>query len=670
MSKGLEVAKATARSGLVMLSMCEISAGKNAREDFVQAEIEELAQSILDYGLIEPIVVRPDCDGYEIIAGERRWRAAKIAGLTEIPAVVRDCDDTQAAVIGLVENLCRADLNPVEEARGYQRLVELGMKQTEISAKLSKSQSAISNAIRLLKLPASTLKYVREGRLTGSHAEALVSYVEYPELLAEMTSYAMGGVSAREVETIPRGIMSSMVNRKFARMAPGYCGVCSKKRRIAGGLALCFDLGCLNGAGSKKNGTNRTDATDGTERPDGSKSTASAPEYPAPGSVWVRRNSPREEACCVRGYTADWVTYEVLTDKLAPGRVGRDYRLEPRYWNTDWERLQEYLKAKSDQVEAVRGEEIRTTPEASEERVSAVGEAAAGQTLSDLALQEGKSIAQANPEPGEAELVCQYLIRPEAFEDAAFMLASSYQNDSMEIPDDLTTRREMVNNTAVWIVGEEGLADFPLVTRAWIVERAAESMRSREAADGTDRTDVTDGIERPAPAIGSLWELKDDDDNVACEVISRKAGIELHYVQYKYFNGAGRFGTGTCDVKEWHRHWVGLQVTKEEYLKAKADHAEAVRGEGDTDGPDAAPSPILNQVQDSPPEKGEESGPMVRRKTDHSDVRRVLTGVGSVMIDLVDGENKLLTMTKADFAKNWEPFDTPSATSKPTLVQL
>lgn len=146
------------------------------RRDFDEAALAELADSIAQHGLIQPITVRPlDTGFYQIIAGERRWRASRQAGLLEVPVNIIDADDQKAAQLALIENLQREDLNPLEEASGYQTLMETyGLTQEEAANSVGKSRPAVANALRLLKLPKSILSLVQDGSLSAGHARALI----------------------------------------------------------------------------------------------------------------------------------------------------------------------------------------------------------------------------------------------------------------------------------------------------------------------------------------------------------------------------------------------------------------------------------------------------------------------------------------------------------------
>lgn len=173
------------------------------RTHFNDAELNELSDSIAEHGVLQPLLVRKDVDGYEIIAGERRYQASKIAGLTEIPVIIKDVDDQNMLEIALIENLQRSDLNPIEEAKGYKQLIkQSGMTQEALSKAVSKSRSAITNSLRLLDLPEPVQQYLFDGRLTAGHARAIlaVPYEEQRIKLAEKV--VQEGLSVRATENL------------------------------------------------------------------------------------------------------------------------------------------------------------------------------------------------------------------------------------------------------------------------------------------------------------------------------------------------------------------------------------------------------------------------------------------------------------------------------------
>ena len=177
------------------------------RKKFDEEALNELAESIKHYGLISPILVQDKKDHYEIIAGERRWRAAKIAGLKEVPVIIREYTEREIAEIALIENVQREDLNPIEEAMGYKRLIEeFDLKQEEVAECVSKSRSAITNSLRLLKLSEEVQKHLVDGELSMGHARALlaVENSEKQTLLAK--KIISEKLSVREVEKLVKNL--------------------------------------------------------------------------------------------------------------------------------------------------------------------------------------------------------------------------------------------------------------------------------------------------------------------------------------------------------------------------------------------------------------------------------------------------------------------------------
>ncbi len=178
---------------------------KQPRRTFAEAELQELAESIRAKGVLQAILVRPDpsnADMYEIVAGERRWRAARRAGLTAIPAVVRTMDDREMLEIAIIENVQRADLNPVEEAEAYKALIDrFGRTQESVATQVGKSREHVSNTLRLLNLPDDVREHVREGRLTAGHARALMK-TQDPSAIA-LTVIAKS-LSVRDTEALAK----------------------------------------------------------------------------------------------------------------------------------------------------------------------------------------------------------------------------------------------------------------------------------------------------------------------------------------------------------------------------------------------------------------------------------------------------------------------------------
>ena len=177
------------------------------RKNFDEEALNELAESIKHYGLISPILVQDKKDRYEIIAGERRWRAAKIAGLKEVPVIIREYTEREIAEIALIENVQREDLNPIEEAMGYKRLIEeFDLKQEEVAECVSKSRSAITNSLRLLKLSEEVQKYLVEGELSMGHARALLAVEDGEKQTFLAKKIINEKLSVRDVEKLVKNL--------------------------------------------------------------------------------------------------------------------------------------------------------------------------------------------------------------------------------------------------------------------------------------------------------------------------------------------------------------------------------------------------------------------------------------------------------------------------------
>jgi ParB family chromosome partitioning protein len=188
------------------------------RRSFDEGKIEELAASIRNQGIIQPLVVRSKGDGFELIAGERRWRAAMKAGLSRVPVVLRDASDHEALQLALVENLQREDLNPIEEAGGYRRLQEeFHWSQEEMAEKVGKSRPAIANSLRLLSLPGEVQQEVSAGNLPAGQARALLGLHTEALIVAACRDVIAKGLSTRETEKMVRLLL---VGRKRRRGAP------------------------------------------------------------------------------------------------------------------------------------------------------------------------------------------------------------------------------------------------------------------------------------------------------------------------------------------------------------------------------------------------------------------------------------------------------------------
>ena len=197
---------ATDEKGIVTLRLSEIEPNRNQpRTSFDEDALAELADSIEKHGLIQPIVVRPTTSGvYQIVAGERRWRACRMAGLSEVPVVIKELDDQNYYEIALIENLQREDLNAVEESQGYRTLIDTyGLTQEQVAESVGKSRSAITNSLRLLNLDKKALEALKLGKITAGHARAILA-AGSEELAEEMLKAALAGASVRELEAMAK----------------------------------------------------------------------------------------------------------------------------------------------------------------------------------------------------------------------------------------------------------------------------------------------------------------------------------------------------------------------------------------------------------------------------------------------------------------------------------
>ena len=197
------------RNAAIALKTSEIEPNREQpRKDFDEKALSELADSISQHGVLQPLLVRPLMGGgYQIVAGERRWRAARMAGVTEVPAVIRELTDSEVMELALIENLQREDLNPLEEARGYQALMEqYGLTQEEVSRTVGKSRPAIANALRLLNLPEEVLQMLEEGALSAGHARTLLSFKRREDMLEAAKLAVEKGLSVRELERLAKRV--------------------------------------------------------------------------------------------------------------------------------------------------------------------------------------------------------------------------------------------------------------------------------------------------------------------------------------------------------------------------------------------------------------------------------------------------------------------------------
>lgn len=186
----------------VLVSMIQPNPNQPRRR-FEEAPLNELADSIRSHGVLEPIIVRPMGTGYEIVVGERRWRASQLAGLNTVPAIVRELSEREAMELALVENLQREDLNPVEEAEAYQRLLEeFGLTQEEVAQRVGKERSTVANRLRLLGLRGKARTWLEEGRLSAGHAKVLLSLGSEGQRTAVASKVVEEALSVRQTEEL------------------------------------------------------------------------------------------------------------------------------------------------------------------------------------------------------------------------------------------------------------------------------------------------------------------------------------------------------------------------------------------------------------------------------------------------------------------------------------
>ncbi len=205
------------KTGLTMLRLADMEPRKNQpRKVFEPEALSQLADSIAANGLIQPIVVRKAAGGfYEIIAGERRWRASKMAGFTEVPVVIMDIDDQKTAELSLIENIQREDLNPVEEANAYKLLLEhFNMTQEQLATRVGKSRSAITNCMRLLDLPPEVLKLLSDGDISAGHARTLLGLVRKSDITDVADLIIVKGLSVRATEDLVRKLNADAMSPK------------------------------------------------------------------------------------------------------------------------------------------------------------------------------------------------------------------------------------------------------------------------------------------------------------------------------------------------------------------------------------------------------------------------------------------------------------------------
>lgn len=212
------------------------------RHDFDEEELEALSESIAVHGIVQPLTVREMPNGYyQIIAGERRWRAARLANLSDVPVIVVEADDKKAMELALIENLQRSDLNPIEEAKGYQQLMtEYGMTQEVTAERVGKSRPAVANALRLLSLSPAVLELVEQGRLSAGHARALLTVKSAPEQYAVAMKVINLQLSVRQTENMCKNLVKATKPKQEKPIAVDYLAECEKtlSKRLGRGVRI------------------------------------------------------------------------------------------------------------------------------------------------------------------------------------------------------------------------------------------------------------------------------------------------------------------------------------------------------------------------------------------------------------------------------------------------
>lgn len=205
--------KENIEKGISYININDIKPNENQpRKDFNDEKIEELADSIKEHGLIQPVVLRKSGKGYEIVAGERRWRACRKAGIKEIPCIIKELTDEENMLVAIIENMQREDLNPVEEAEGINQMIEVyGMTQEQVSKSVGKSRPYITNALRLLKLPVEIRRMLSEGKLTAGHARAIAGVEDKKKQLLIAELVIKNELSVRQTEKL---IKEEKINEK------------------------------------------------------------------------------------------------------------------------------------------------------------------------------------------------------------------------------------------------------------------------------------------------------------------------------------------------------------------------------------------------------------------------------------------------------------------------
>lgn len=244
-----EPVSGNARGGVLLMPIAGIDSHPGQpRRHFDEAALDELAASITARGLLQPIVVRPQGGRYQIVAGERRWRAAQRAGLTKVPVIVREFDDAETLEVALLENIQRQDLNAIEEAEGYRRLIgEYGHSQEALGKLVHKSRSHVANLLRLLDLPVTVRDAVADGRLTMGHARAIATAPDPDEVAGQVVAR---GLSVRQTEALMKTARSPRARGRTARAPAADADIEALERQLGDMTGLNVRIGHGPGGGT------------------------------------------------------------------------------------------------------------------------------------------------------------------------------------------------------------------------------------------------------------------------------------------------------------------------------------------------------------------------------------------------------------------------------------
>lgn len=248
LGKGLEALIPTEKADrtFMLVGIDEIvPSSLQPRKSFNEASLEELSNSIKEKGIIQPLVLRKTTGGYEIVAGERRWRAAQRAGLKQVPAIIKDLDTRDALELALVENLQREDLNPIEEATAYEQLInDFGLTHDEISERIGKDRSTITNQLRLLKLPEEAKQALVDGEITAGHARTLLSLGSHQQIKKVLDAIKREKLSVRKTEQLVKRLSRKGTSKESRQVLSPYIDHLSEElKKILGTQVRIVDRG-------------------------------------------------------------------------------------------------------------------------------------------------------------------------------------------------------------------------------------------------------------------------------------------------------------------------------------------------------------------------------------------------------------------------------------------